>query len=1669
MTTLFRIVYMILCFVKLANTQAQCGGPSIRLMGGLSNRDGRVELFHEGRWKSLCHSGWDNNAAEVVCRELGFAGGVPQAWAASPASFEVAVTLPPNGNCHVNERGCIVNGTNGIPPRLHTMCLMQILQSGTLNATQFGTNDKALLIIGSETYSGNNRPSDLYVDAGTSISWYTTSTQFGIGFEVCLTPDGVASLPILPFSMQCSGTENFLSECAFSAAACGSQTEAAVLCSIPEAYSSREDDTTSPTSVPTTSFPTSSPGSSSPSTFSPTSIPTSLSPTAHPIAIVTESPSTFPTELPIRLPTSFPTSYPTNRPTSTNHPSTSPSAVPTSTPTTILSTIEAIVEPYEQHCVSKIDRCRFQPFCAEYASTYHDELMIAYGSSQLDTFQQRCMPSCLLDPHADGLYDMPDICAAPVDTVLSHLDGRLNWIDYDIAIFSNYSNCSQIEALDLSSHQMVDVGFSDSLNESLPGLTRIDLSDNNFTECPDLTAFNSRNDRLTIDLSGNEITNCPRGAFCGLKLQELDLSYNNLGAATDGVIRIGDWFSCDSNRARKRRQSTLGFSKVINLVGNRELSFIADAASLANFVDALAVADSNITDLYAIPGNCRWEQLYFGSSITLEINTGFVGGVFAVDGGTYNQSCIGNIRYRIGLLPDCIGFDSVSAQLTVGICSEEELLQLRRNLTVTRYDLLDDTKSETATFVYVIVYDIIQVVQTSKATLVTGQNYSSPPFYSDTFQLTAGPVVTGGCELEFFCSGCEDHSGLGINSSTGALYFHGVLTEPPGTSVVAVLVNDSCTSAVNQVDAVTISRYAPLNMFWESIPSTFSTQQVDVGQRHARHTHGMTVEYGAPLSDWSFHSNANRDPLEYLNYVGVNFPEGLNIEKRIGGLSNVVISGVPFSYGVWDISIFADEIHGVSDKKVVRTPVYIKNGSSTVSTTFRITVVECLDYGRACNFIGSCHDSDGDPFDGRFTCIESDGNGTFATTNEDNLSSASTVAAATITCLLILLLIIGLFLVYRNEKRREVAPWKPPPPDRYEIDPADLDYNLKVELGSGQFGVVYKGVYKAKVKQGRKAAELVVAVKQCSSNSQTMEQRNEFLAEGNLMKRFNHNKIVRLIGVVTQSDPMLLVTEYMALGDLQAYLAKIRTGESQENLKSKDLLQFSLDIVEGLLYLSQNNFVHRDVATRNMLVSHQKAIKISDFGLSRKIYGGKEFYQQGGISMLPVRWMAPECLTDGRFTAASDVWSLGICVWEIFSGGVIPYAPLSNAQILDEIINGTRLNRPNLMPTSVYGTCFDCWSFDHNERPDHSEVQLILEAAMQDPLLSEEIVIFGPDTGLSYVDIDDSRRSSQFGPQLNPRRCSVVSADKEDLRELYNNEGEPTRSPSAFSRPPKSALAVEHEYIPIKQQKMETTLYDARGELRSERALRRNSLSELVVNDQYDILESPGASVRSGFAQGMYQQIADDANNATLSTNCERNPVPNVFGLLAAKPHHTPISTASSLLDISQERLLVSSASGNPVFYRVGSEDAAFEVPDIDSQNSNLSTDASTEGDDTSSDENFIEPHGTMKNRMSNVIMSSSSSVGSRNSGHNLCRSSGSVFPYPRTPPAPRSPAPAAEIALDASLRSARNVVPSPFSHGAESSTPSRRKPVISARSRKPPPGPIAVEGRKRRNSFDKI
>ncbi|XP_035689643.1 uncharacterized protein LOC118424944 [Branchiostoma floridae] len=275
----------------------------------------------------------------------------------------------------------------------------------------------------------------------------------------------------------------------------------------------------------------------------------------------------------------------------------------------------------------------------------------------------------------------------------------------------------------------------------------------------------------------------------------------------------------------------------------------------------------------------------------------------------------------------------------------------------------------------------------------------------------------------------------------------------------------------------------------------------------------------------------------------------------------------------------------------------------------------------------------------------------------------------------------------------------------WEKDPRMLD--LAEMIGQGKFGHVLRGQL-----SNPDGSVLQVAAKTVHQNDAqahrafSHEMAIMITIQEGLENPVRCSNIVRLHGIITQSEPKYILLEYAERGDLLSALRQSRNGDARQNL-----WRLAVDVARALLYLQELKLVHRDVAARNVLISADGVGKLADFGLSRDIYTDSVYMHRdnpGQSNHLPLKWMALESLRDGEFTHKSDVWSYGVLLWEIATMGNEPVYPGPLRPDCHHLVNvleeGHRLQLPRGCSMNMYRLMARCWSADHDRRPEPQDL-----------------------------------------------------------------------------------------------------------------------------------------------------------------------------------------------------------------------------------------------------------------------------------------------------------------------------------------------------------------------------
>lgn len=289
--------------------------------------------------------------------------------------------------------------------------------------------------------------------------------------------------------------------------------------------------------------------------------------------------------------------------------------------------------------------------------------------------------------------------------------------------------------------------------------------------------------------------------------------------------------------------------------------------------------------------------------------------------------------------------------------------------------------------------------------------------------------------------------------------------------------------------------------------------------------------------------------------------------------------------------------------------------------------------------------------------------------------------------------------------------------EEWEIDLAKLE--MRQVIAHGTYGTVYRGVY-----DGQDVAVKILdwGEEGLATATETAAIRASFRQEVAVWHKLDNPNVTKFVGASmgtsnlkipskstssdghsTPSRACCVVVEYLPGGTLKNYLIRNR----RKKLAFKIVIQIALDLSRGLSYLHSKKIVHRDVKTENMLLDAHRTLKIADFGVARvEAQNPKDMTGETGT----LGYMAPEVLDGKPYNRKCDVYSFGICLWEVYCCDM-PYPDLSFAEVSSAVVRqNLRPEIPRCCPSSLSSIMRRCWDASIDKRPEMDEVVRLLEA-----------------------------------------------------------------------------------------------------------------------------------------------------------------------------------------------------------------------------------------------------------------------------------------------------------------------------------------------------------------------
>ncbi|CAL8345702.1 unnamed protein product [Merluccius merluccius] len=258
------------------------------------------------------------------------------------------------------------------------------------------------------------------------------------------------------------------------------------------------------------------------------------------------------------------------------------------------------------------------------------------------------------------------------------------------------------------------------------------------------------------------------------------------------------------------------------------------------------------------------------------------------------------------------------------------------------------------------------------------------------------------------------------------------------------------------------------------------------------------------------------------------------------------------------------------------------------------------------------------------------------------------------------------------------------------------DLRFHENCGGGSFGSVYRAHWISQDKE--------VAVKKLLKIEK----------EAEILSVLSHKNIIQFYGAVLESPNYGIVTEYASGGSLYEYLSS----DQSEEMDMEQIMTWAIQMAKGMHYLHAEapvKVIHRDLKSRNVVMTADRVLKICDFGASKFLSHTTHMTVVGTFP-----WMAPEVIQSLPVSETCDTYSYGVVLWEMLTREV-PFKGFEGLQVAWLVVEKQeRLTIPTSCPASFAELMRKCWQADPKERPLFKQVLMMLETMANDSRLPEQ-------------------------------------------------------------------------------------------------------------------------------------------------------------------------------------------------------------------------------------------------------------------------------------------------------------------------------------------------------------
>jgi len=327
-------------------------------------------------------------------------------------------------------------------------------------------------------------------------------------------------------------------------------------------------------------------------------------------------------------------------------------------------------------------------------------------------------------------------------------------------------------------------------------------------------------------------------------------------------------------------------------------------------------------------------------------------------------------------------------------------------------------------------------------------------------------------------------------------------------------------------------------------------------------------------------------------------------------------------------------------------------------------------------------------------------------------------------------------------------------------------YKILSELGAGGMGIVYHGV--------DVLLEREVAIKKLRSEfSRTPDIAERFRREAKIQARLNHPNIAHLYSFFKDGDSFYIVMEYVDGTPLS----------SVTPIRWQQALAMFLEILEGLEYAHSLGVLHRDLKPENIMAGPRGEVKIMDFGIAHVLGSVRQTREQSIVGTM--QYICPELINSKEISARSDIYSLGILLFEIVSGQ-LPFTAENDFALLHQhlekdppllstlvpdvppFLDDAIFKAMRKSPEDRFGSCREMSDFLRANAPELPPREIFVD--VNRTMRRIDSLLDGGEIDLAALVVNQTNSGAASEAKIRSARSAVAGATQQQEKAAYLRE-----------------------------------------------------------------------------------------------------------------------------------------------------------------------------------------------------------------------------------------------------------------------------------------------------------